>query len=220
MSPFLYATDAMTETPETPAGRPSLEPREIKDPRELRALTHPVRLSLIEVLATEGTLTATEAGGLIGESPTTCSFHFRQLARYGFVEEAGGGAGRNRPWRLVNLGMSFEEAGQDAEMAIAAESLEGLLYGRMFDRFEQWRRVKLSYPDEWQSACGVNETIMYVTPAELRELIEELRSLLTRYHERLVDPSLRPPDARIVEVLAAAYPVRFGRVRDDSPDRA
>jgi hypothetical protein len=90
----------------------------------------------------------------------------------------------------------------------------------MFDRFEQWRRVKLSYPDEWQSACGVNETIMYVTPAELRELIEELRSLLTRYHERLVDPSLRPPDARIVEVLAAAYPVRFGRVRDDSPDRA
>ena len=220
MSPFLCTADSMSETPQPPAGRPSLEPREITDPRELRALTHPVRLSLIEVLATQGSLTATEAGELIGESPTTCSFHFRQLARYGFVEEAGGGAGRNRPWRLANLGMSFAGAGDDAEMAIAAESLEGLIYGRMFDRFEQWRRVKHSDAEEWQSASGVNETIMYLTPAELRELAEELRRLFTRYHERLVDPGLRPSGARLVEVLAAAYPVRFGRVRDDPPEGA
>jgi len=65
------------------------EPRELTDPKVMRALTHPVRLALLEVLATEGPLTATEAGELIGESPTTCSFHFRQLKKYGFIEEAG-----------------------------------------------------------------------------------------------------------------------------------
>ena len=50
-----------------------------------------------------GPLTATEAGELIGETFTTCSFHFRQLAKYGVVEEAGG-KGRSQPvtacWRV------------------------------------------------------------------------------------------------------------------------
>lgn len=56
----------------------------------LPRLRGPVRLALLEVLTFRGPLTATEAGQLIEESPTTCSFHLRQLAKYGFVEEAGG----------------------------------------------------------------------------------------------------------------------------------
>ena len=54
----------------------------------MRALTHPVRLALLDAGNSQGPLTATQAGELIGEPPNTCSFHFRQLARYGFVEEA------------------------------------------------------------------------------------------------------------------------------------
>ena len=78
---------------------PSQGLREVSDARTFRALGHPVRLALLETLVIEGPLTATEAAEQIGESPTTCSFHLRQLARYGFVEEAGGGKGRARPWR-------------------------------------------------------------------------------------------------------------------------
>src|SRR5580700_10324849 len=73
---------------------------ELTDPRVMRALTHPIRLALLEVLEAEGPLTATQAGELIGEPPNSCSFHFRQLARYGFVEEAGQGPGHARPWRM------------------------------------------------------------------------------------------------------------------------
>lgn len=62
----------------------------------LPRLRGPVRLALLEVLTFRGPLTATEAGQLIEESPTTCSFHLRQLAKYGFVEEGWGGAGRRR----------------------------------------------------------------------------------------------------------------------------
>jgi hypothetical protein len=46
----------------------------------------------------------------IGETPNNCSFHLRQLARYGFVEEAGGGKGRARPWRLASLGWDIPVA--------------------------------------------------------------------------------------------------------------
>ncbi|HWD74930.1 MAG TPA: helix-turn-helix domain-containing protein, partial [Solirubrobacteraceae bacterium] len=71
---------------------------EVTDPRSLRGLAHPVRLALIGLLRREGPLTATQAGERIGESPASCSFHLRQLAKYGLVEEAGAGPGRRRPW--------------------------------------------------------------------------------------------------------------------------
>src|ERR1019366_5338154 len=94
---------------------PPVQLREISDARTLRALAHPVRLALIETLSIEGPMTATEAGERIGESPTTCSFHLRQLAKYGFVEEAGDAPGRRRPWRLVSQGVRFSAAAGDPE---------------------------------------------------------------------------------------------------------
>ena len=68
----------------------------LTDPRALRAYAHPVRMALVGLLRTEGPLTATRAAELLGESSGTCSFHLRQLAKYGLVEEAGGGTGPRR----------------------------------------------------------------------------------------------------------------------------
>src|SRR6202034_1371981 len=73
----------------------------LTDARALRAYAHPVRMKLVGLLRTEGPLTATRAGELLGESSGTCSFHLRQLAKYGLVEEAGGGTGRQKPWRAT-----------------------------------------------------------------------------------------------------------------------
>src|SRR5580692_9457860 len=83
------------------------EMRTITDARTMRALAHPVRIAIIEALGFRGPMTATEVGEQIDESPTTCSFHLRQLAKYGFVEEAGGGKGRARPWRMASLAISI-----------------------------------------------------------------------------------------------------------------
>ena len=76
-------------------------PRQLTDPLAMRAMAHPVRLALMQALNDAGTLTATEAAERVGESPSNCSFHLRQLAKYGWVEEAPGGKGRQRPWRAV-----------------------------------------------------------------------------------------------------------------------
>src|SRR3984957_6671525 len=81
----------MTDRPNRPTIR-------VNDPKALRALAHPIRLSLMAVLRSQGPLTATRAGELLGESSASTSFHLRQLAKYGLVEEAGGGHGRERPW--------------------------------------------------------------------------------------------------------------------------
>ena len=59
----------------------------------------------------------------MGESPANTSFHLRQLAKYGYVEEAEGGTGRRRPWKRKHLGMRFSEVHADPETAAAAREL-------------------------------------------------------------------------------------------------
>ena len=124
------------QTDQAPATGPPAVPelRKISDARTLRALAHPVRIALIETLTIEGAMTATEIGESIGESPTTCSFHLRQLAKYGFVEEAGGGKGRARPWRMTSIGMSLTAAHDDPEAEIAASAVIRLFRERQLDR--------------------------------------------------------------------------------------
>ncbi len=182
--------------------------RELTDPRTMRAIPHPVRLALIEALLLEGPLTATRAGEIIGESPTTCSFHFRQLAKYGFVEEAGGGPGRQRPWRLSHLGMRFTDLHDDPETAVAARALDQMLRDRFFAHLRAFYDNRSSYPREWREVTGGSEFILHITPAELRALDEQITELLRSYADRLEDPAKRPPGSLPVEVLLFGYPLR------------
>jgi DNA-binding transcriptional ArsR family regulator len=195
---------------EAERGAALLEPRKITDARTLRALAHPVRIALIEALLHGGAQTATEAGERIGETPTTCSFHLRQLAKYGFVEEAGGGQGRSRPWRLTTIGMAFTPASGDRQAEIASEATMRLFRERQLARYATWRATRLSYPAEWRDASTDSEYMFYLTPGELRQLKAEVHEVLVRWFAldgRVEDPARRPPDAAPVEALLFSYPI-------------
>jgi DNA-binding transcriptional ArsR family regulator len=181
--------------------------REITDARTLRALAHPVRIALIETLATEGPMTATEVAERLGESPTTCSFHLRQLAKYNFVEEAGGGKGRARPWRMTTIGMRMS-SGDDPELEVASNALMHLMRERQLERLRTWLETRGTFPKEWRQAAGEGEWLLHVTAEELRELNEELVAFVVpRFRERLLDPTKRPPGSVPVEMLIFSYPV-------------
>ena len=182
---------------------------ELADVRAIRALAHPVRLALMEELAVTGPLTATEAAGLVGESPSSCSFHLRQLAKYGFVEEAGGSAGRNRPWRLVNRALRLRTRQEhEAEVAVGLSQLTAVLRQRALERLRTWWATKGSYPTHWRAAEIAVQGIWWATPDELSEMESELVALLARHRKRTEDPARRPPGAAPVELLAFAYPLR------------
>ncbi len=194
--------------PDAGGDDPAQGVREVSDARTFRALGHPVRLALLETLAIEGPLTATEASERIGESPTTCSFHLRQLARYGFVEEAGGGKGRARPWRLSIIGMRSANVHDDPETEVAAAALAGLTRERQLDRYRTWLSTRASYPREWRGAANEGDYLIWLTPEELVELNRELAEMLiTRARERLTEPAARPAGALPVELLLFTYPV-------------
>jgi len=182
------------------------EPRKLTDARTLRALAHPVRIALYEELALGGAMTATELGERIGETPTTCSFHLRQLAKYGFVEEAGGGKGRARPWRLTSLGWNIPVA-HDPETQIAGDAVLRLSRERAFARYQRWQEAKAGYPRQWREAADDSDYFTYVTAEELTQVNKELHAVLGRFRERLKDPAKRPPGALPVETLLLSYPV-------------
>lgn len=173
----------------------------------MRALTHPVRIALIEALLAGGTLTATEAGEQIGEPTVTCSFHLRQLAKYGFVEEAGGGRGRARPWRMTSSGVELAGSYEDPRSQLAARALLSMIRDRQLSRYRSWLETRASYPEDWQSAAGDLAYLSYLTSGELSQVKEDLQALITsRFAGRLADPSVRPPGAAPVELLLFAYP--------------
>jgi DNA-binding transcriptional ArsR family regulator len=215
------SSDDAATMPQPPEGAPE-DPqiRKITDARTLRALAHPVRIALFEQLAFGGAMTATEVGEEIGESATTCSFHLRQLAKYGFVEEAGGGTGRSRPWRLTSVGMSFSPSG-DMEAEIASDAVVRMFRERQFERYQAWRSTKAAYPLEWRQAATDSQYLFYLTAPELRQLSSEMHELLQRWamlEGRLLDPSRRPAASVPVEMMLVAHPVAPPAPEGDSGD--
>lgn len=173
----------------------------------MRALSHPVRIALFEAMGLHGPMTATEAGVRIGESPTTCSFHLRQLAKYGFVEEAGRGKGRARPWKTTSIGMAMPPT-DDTETEIAAATLSRLVRERHLARYQTWLEMRALYPKRWRTAVGDGQYVFWVTPEELQALGEALHDLLvSRFVERLTDPATRPQGALPVELVLFSYPI-------------
>jgi len=181
----------------------------LTDPRALRAYAHPVRMKLVGLLRTEGPLTATRAAELLGESSGTCSFHLRQLAKYGLVEEAGGGTGRQKPWRATTTTTSWDAIGDTPEVAAAASMLDTAMVEEYFEQVMRWLEARPSEPTEWQESFLFGDQILYVTAEELAELGRQVRDLVGAYFERQVKPELRPPGSRQVSYLHLAFPNDF-----------
>jgi|SRR5579875_3453064 len=201
-------TDSEHGTGSAGPGSGSRRPaRTISDLGTLRALTHPTRIALLETLGVRGAMTATEAAEHVGESPSSCSFHLRQLQRFGFVEEAGGGKGRARPWRMTELGLLFSTEEGDTATRVAARALHQLIRDRQRERYHTWLQMRGGYPAEWRDAALDWQGFAWVTSAELTEIGKRLTDAIPAMYERLDDPSARPADALPVELLLLGYPI-------------
>ncbi len=183
----------------------------LTDARALRAYAHPVRMKLVGLLRTEGPLTATRAGELLGESSGTCSFHLRQLAKYGLVEEAGGGTGREKPWRATTTSTDWDRVADTPELSAATGMLNTMVAEGYFEQLMRWLEASQDEPAEWQDAAMLGDRILYLTADELTELGRKVRELTDAYFERLVKPELRPEGARLVSYLHIAFPNDVGR---------
>lgn len=187
---------------------PARSVNRVTDPRALRALAHPLRMALLGTLRMQGPLTATQAGALLGESSGSTSFHLRSLARYGLVEEAPGGQGRERPWRATAMFTQWgeDEAGSPAEAA-ASDLLTAVVAEHYFGDLKRWLATREQAPPQWRAAAHFGDTELWLTADELSALDDEVRALTDRFLARTTEAGLRPPGSRPVTFLHLAFPM-------------
>jgi DNA-binding transcriptional ArsR family regulator len=214
------SSDESAEETGAADGAPAYQPRDLDgDPVALRALAHPLRLRLIEELTLRGPMTATEASAYVDESPSSCSFHLRTLAKYGFVEEAEGGTGRQRPWRVVQVGNRWTTTSETpaAERA-AGETLGAVIRERDFRLLQAYLDIRDAFGDEWRRAAFNSNYGAWLTPDELDAISEGLTALWEPYLGRFGHPERIPDGARMVHLFAYGFP--RADFLDDGPHRA
>jgi hypothetical protein len=188
------------------SSEPGPDQLDLTDPKAMRAIAHPVRMALLELFAVHDTLTATQASEALGESPANCAFHLRTLAKYGFVTEAGGGRGRERPWKPTTTSIRLESSRLKGEQAhLAADVLGAAFLDRWLGRIRSAFAAK-AWPAEWESAVQSSQAVVFLTPRELEQVTSEMLAIINRYVSRRGDPRARPAGALPVELGLFGYP--------------
>lgn len=176
-----------------------------RDPQALRALAHPLRWKLIDVLGLEGDATATRCAELTGESVASCAYHLGILAKYGYVEASPARTGREKPWRLTAREQRIgNEDKEDLEGELAAQAAVEAFLEHEFGRLRQRLRQEDREEPEWREATSIIGSSMWVTVEEMSEINAQLMEIARRYSARDEDASLRPAGSRPVRVFAAS----------------
>ncbi|MFC7529425.1 ArsR/SmtB family transcription factor [Actinoplanes sp. GCM10030250] len=179
----------------------------ISDARTMRALAHPARIEIVEHLSVTGeAVTATECAGMVGLSPSATSYHLRELAKYGLVEQAASrGDGRERLWRSTNASLWIEGDAEQPEALAAERALIDLYLNRDQDRLRAWVGRQSEEPQQWRDASALMSQHLLVTAEELAELTKRVRALMEPYRLR-ERQATAAAEARQVFVQYAAFP--------------
>ena len=182
--------------------------RALTDPRELRALAHPLRLALLDHLMSFGEQTAAGCARAVGSTTSNCSYHLRALGRAGFVERVDSADGRERPWRATATGLSYGQGEADLApgAAEAALALDEMALARAEELTREARRRNDRLRPEWRSAEAYHDFGLRLTASELAELTGRIDDLVRPY---IAMTRRDPPDdaeVALLRLLAFRYP--------------
>ncbi|MGW2848093.1 ArsR family transcriptional regulator [Streptomyces sp. NPDC001274] len=164
---------------------------------------HEVRTALLALLAEVGTATATEAAARLGHSSGLCSFHLRQLARHGHIEEAPHTGGRARPWRLRR---DAPDAPDVPDPDGNGGGFDDLARGLEDESWQRWLDRRETVPPRWRHDEAFSE-VAYLTPEEMGRVADAVRQALAPYRDREQRPLARPGGARPVALVTRLFPL-------------
>ncbi|MFE2539811.1 helix-turn-helix domain-containing protein [Actinacidiphila glaucinigra] len=185
------------------------------DPRTLRGLAHPLRIRLLAALREYGPATASGLAGRLGESSGATSYHLRQLAAYGFVEEdPGRGTARERWWKAAHSGTRFNAAGflahADPEVRAAIGLLGREVAATHAAELQAWLDSLDGWSPQWREAFDLSDFALRLTPERARALRAELHAVVESYRdadtERPDSEGDACDDAALVRVHLHAFP--------------
>ncbi|MGW3308971.1 helix-turn-helix domain-containing protein [Streptomyces sp. NPDC001073] len=179
------------------------------DARSLRGLAHPLRMQLLDALRNNGPATASQLGARLGESSGATSYHLRQLAAHGFVEDAPEhGKGRERWWQAVDQGIVFDtEAFEDAgpEVRGLAEVFLHEVANTHSRELITWLNGRGNWAEPWSRASDMSDATLRLTPDLAAELIGRMHALIDDYRSRVPDKDT--PESEQVRVHTHLFPI-------------
>lgn len=174
-------------------------------------------MQLLDALRFGGPATASQLAQRLGESSGATSYHLRQLAEYGFVEDdPERGKGRERWWKAVHHGLSFDDSlltDTDPAVQGAADLYLHEVATTQTRELSTWLGNRTSWPEEWNSVWDMSSATLRLTPELTRELIEKMHALLDTYRDRAAGED----DARTeqVRIHTHAFPIATDRARTE-----
>lgn len=183
----------------------SRQTRKVTDPHILKVITHPLRLRLYEVLVSQGPATAARLSKYVPAAPGSLSYHLRQLAESGYIEEApelGEKDSRERWWRAVPGGVrwSLDDFDDTPGVRESLAAAQHVLTRRQLDRLRTWQAEgREQWGPEWAGAAISTDSFLHLTPSELRELGAELNAVLEKWTARSGPDVSKPAPAEVAE---------------------
>ncbi|MBN9158208.1 MULTISPECIES: winged helix-turn-helix domain-containing protein [unclassified Microbacterium] len=185
------------------------------DAGALKALAHPLRVRILDLLAERGPQTASSLATLIGESSGVTSYHLRALAARDLIHEVADlGTARERWWERPRGRMSF--SGPTDEMTpsgrAAAQIVEDEFFRNRHQRLmDHLHRPQSQVPQEWRDAAHHVTTMLDMTAAQLQELGERIDAVIDEAVQLYRDQS--GPDVRRVTIRADLFDLPDARPR-------
>ncbi len=158
------------------------------DPKNLKGLAHPMRLCLLGALREFGPATSSMLAERLGESSGATSYHLRQLAAFGFIEEEPRPSKKERWWRASHRSTHFDESmiGEGRDTALLGAEFLRAIAGAHAKRMADWIGGLPDSSGDWRYAGTLSDWGLSLSPDELRRLQAELESVMARY--RRFDP--------------------------------
>ena len=177
--------------------------RELYDLAAVRTMAHPRRQQIMRCLGARGSGTSAELARTLDLNTGATSYHLRQLARHGFIEEVPEPAGgRQRRWRAVANDFRFPPRGrQDTDLRAAVDEVTRLSFADDVDALMRWLSEGTG---EWADAVPYSRGTIRVTVEELQAFFQEYIALINKYARR-GEPL--PAGARAIATRFLAYPM-------------
>ena len=170
---------------------------------QLQALSHPIRLRLLESLGRRSA-TATQLAHELGESSGSTSYHLRVLGRAGIIEEdPTRRRGRERWWRRPNETLLLPSGSDEPDARAAELRLRSYFVGRDDAALQEFIDGEQALSPEWRESSFIGNWTVWLTPEEADELSGRIVAMLDPYRTR----EGRPEGAR---KLLATYRVLPG----------
>lgn len=183
----------------------------VPDVTQLKALSHPLRLRVLGLLRTHGPATASQVARRLGLNSGATSYHLRQLALHGFVEEAVDlGTRRDRWWQAttqmtsVRVDESAGDEGRDAE-----DAFHQLAVSSAVGRIQEAVARRGAEEQAWREVTSISDMQVPVTAEQAKEIQSRFESLIWEVLDE------HPPSAgpvgegkRRYQVVVASFPLK------------